>query len=331
MWRVLTRVPLLRGQSFILRLQLAVYLLRALMGIDFYRRVVTDSNVLSVLTLCDAHSNEYVLTKVARSRGIRTATLQHGLVDVSVTPVSSEYMFVWGDAARSELRALGVPDEQIVVVGRPGLDEVLRKSGAQREALRREFTGRYGVAVDKPIVMYFATNWGRDENRGLFSCFAACRDLPLTPVIKLKSNAIADDRKQYHSWLAEFGLPEKVPIITAEPLWDCLNVADVIVTCHSSAAVEALPFGTVVIVLDIYPHMELEATLPHYHDVIVVKSAEELKETLSRLTRDQQYYETARQRALNSSRRFLANSPHGDAAGRIAAYLRAGERSWQCG
>lgn len=323
----LIRLPLIREQGLLFGLQLSVFALRGLALIESYTRWLDRRNVGAILSLSDTHSHEYVITKVAQQQGIPTFTLQHGLVDETTVPVACDVIFAWGESTRRELIDLGVPDERIVVAGRPGLDDDLRRAANESLAIRASFCAKYGLDAGCPVVCYFATNWGPAENRGLIECFSGICDLPISPVVKLKPNSTPADHKLYRRWLDELAGAVHVPIISDEPAANCYAACDVLITCHSAAGVEALPFGTIVILVDLYSYMDLEGTMPHYRDVVVVKSAQELRVIVRRIATEPPFLQALRERTVVASRKYFHNGADGDVGGFIARQIDAASKA----
>jgi hypothetical protein len=274
------------------------------------------------VTLADTHNHEYVVSNVANKNGLETFTLQHGLLDLPDTPVSAKRIFVWGEATKRDLVRLGVPDDKIVVAGRPGLDDELRRYAGDGGRIRGQFCETHGLDPRKLVVTYFATNWAPVENRGLFDCFADICDLDVAPAVKLKSNANPRDIQMYRAWLAESPRTAGVPLIVDETPWRCFQASDVIVTCHSTAGMEALAFETIPVVLEKYPYMDLEGMLPHYGDVVVVRDGAELRALVKRLIDDEQYATDLRMRCDRSYRKHFHNAADWDATRYIAETLK---------
>lgn len=317
-WRLWMGLPELRRQGIGFALQWLVFLLRALARIDAYRRLVTADHVAAVVVLSDVHAHEYTIVSIARLAGVRSATLQHGIVNHADTPVTADTICVWGASTRETLRALNVDDARMAVTGRPAFDEEVERLEGSREAVRGEWRRRYRLP-DGPIVAYFATNFGPEENQLLFDCFAASHASPVAHYVKLKRPPAIGPavRQQYERWIAEKMPTRPVPIVTDEGLADCFAVADVVVTFHSSAGVEALAFGTIVVLLDLFPHINLRSLVYHYDDAVVVRSAEELRAFLDRLA-DPEFLAAQRARARRAGERHFARRTHRTAAQRIA-------------
>ncbi len=322
-FEITARAELVRPRAVLFRPQLWLAAVRTMKLIDFYERALDLKRIAGTVTLSDTHNHEFVVSNVANKNRLQTCTLQHGLMDIPDTPISAKRIFVWGESTREILLRLGVSEDKIDVAGRPGLDDELRRHSADGPEIRAEFCRTYGLTPDRLMVTYFASNWGPEENRGLFDCFADICDLNVSPVVKLKSNAGEAMIQTYQAWLRERKSTARVPIVTAESPWQCFQVSDVVITCHSTVGMEALAFGVIVVLLEKYPYMDLAVMLPHYADAIIVNNGSELRTLVERLVSDRAYADALRKRSRERSRRHFANSIEWDASRHIAHEMRS--------
>jgi len=289
--------------------------------IDGYWNSLSPEN-RSIITLCDAHMHEHAITEVANKKGIKTYTLQHGMVSEYWAPVVSDKIFVWGETAKKELIQLDVPEEKIVVSGRLLFDNKLRDCLSKDLEIRKAFAKKYNLDENKLIVAYFATNWGPEENRGLLETFASILDLDIAPFIKLRPNFGEKEREEHAEWLRQYRGRIDVPMVIEEDIYEIFTAIDVLITCHSGAAVEAMAFNTVSIILDLYDYMKLPDILPHYHDCIVVQSKEELRSSIIPLINNKQELKRRKEIGASNARKYFFIHPDASTSGFIADYIR---------
>lgn len=287
-----------------LLLSMVQSLVRSMQYVDFYRQLLAEGRPKAIVTLCDLHNHEFAVTSVANELGIHTYTLQHGMAPDA--PVISERIFVWGEVSRRELMKLGVAESKIVISGRLQLDNIVNSYLPRKNEVRAAFVEEYGFDPKKPIVVYFATNWGERENRGLFKCFSSILDQDVSILVKLRPNFGEVQRIQYQRWLQEWGA-RRVPIVIEEDIYRIFTACDLLVTCHSGAAVEAMPFETVSVILDIFPEMNLSRLLPHYQDCVVVHSSQELDAFVDRICADPEYLISLKRQSMAKAGEYYAN------------------------
>jgi hypothetical protein len=282
------------------------FILSAYKHIDLYERLLNNTQK-AVVTVCDALMNEHIITSVAKKKGIKTYTLQHGMVGETFVPVVSDYIFVWGDISKNELIELGVPEKKVIVSGKPLLKRKVENCLSRKQEIRRNFTRKYNLNPLSPVVIYFATNWGDKENRGLIKTFSSIMNLEISTIIKLRPGHGEKEKSQYKEWLSEI-VPGINPLfITEEDVFEIFTAVDLLVTSYSGAPVEALAFGTASVILDIYDYMELPKILPHYHDCLIVKDEKSLKQLISRLLDEGGYSETLEEKAKVSAIKYFGN------------------------
>ena len=107
----------------------------------------------AVLTEYDRNSRWSTMVLAARSLGIPTLTLVHGVLNeraVGYTPVLADRVLCWGDLQREQFIEAGERPEQVEVVGCPRLTRELDVTAAQARQ-------RLGLRGDNRVVM-LATN-----------------------------------------------------------------------------------------------------------------------------------------------------------------------------
>ncbi len=296
--------------------------LEGMKSIERYRNILDPEKITSVVTLCDVHMHEHAVAFVANVYGIKTYTLQHGAMGEQYTPVISDKIFVWGEATKRQLVDFGVPEHKIILSGNVILDNKSKALMPARDEIRRKLAHKYGFARDRPIVAYFATNWGPEENKALFEAFSSLLDLELFPIIKLRPNFGESQRAEYNRWLERSGSRDRVPVLLdEEDVFELLAAIDVLVTCHSTAAVEALAFGTVSVVLDLFEYMNLPEVLAHYHDCVVIKSSEELRSFISSIIDNHEELERRKKVSLDRSTKHFKKSEDRSVSRLIADHI----------
>jgi hypothetical protein len=99
----------------------------------------------TVLLATDQHRIGRIASQVARSKGVRSVVLQHGLPQgrVGYLPVVADYVAAWSDGSRAWFLENGTPPEKVIVTGNPRLDGLRAR---QRADLRRS-AGRYELLL----------------------------------------------------------------------------------------------------------------------------------------------------------------------------------------
>jgi hypothetical protein len=317
------RLPHVAGKSMLVKAQIWLAALRTAKLIDAYHDALNPSAIDGVITLCDSHNHEFVLAAVANAKGIKSATLQHGLVGRLHVPVVSRWIFAWGESSKLELVRLGVPEDKIVIAGRPGFDAALRAVAAEAGDPRSQLCDTYGIDSSQPVVSYFTTNLSPTLNRRLVDCFADAFSLALSGFVKLKSNASPRQIAEYREWLAARPETARIPVVTGESPWLCYAASDVVVTSHSTVGAEALAFGAVVVLLDLLPPERLRGMVPFYDDCIVVTSGAEFRDVMRRICEEPGYLDSLKATARQVSVRHLHHSADGDASKFIADFVRS--------
>lgn len=320
-YQLLQRFKVSGSDGLTLKLNGALAFIRGMRLIDSYGRFLTCDSHKAVVTLNDVQFHEYLITNVANQKGISTFTLQHGIVDALHTPVSSDRIFVWGDATKRELIKYKVIDHKVVVSGRPGLDNILREYANRSQNIKREFLEKYNEVRDRLIVTLIAGLRGPTEERELLRCFLSIRKQDVFLVVKLKSGAEVSQTKEYLGWISEFSKGDKVCVFINEDLYEILAVTDILATFASSVAVEALPFSVICILLDLFKNIDLRNSVPHYDDCQVVHNEREFQELIYRIMTDRHYFSLLKEESYKNSKKHFANSVETSASQFIHDYI----------
>lgn len=302
---------------------LAISIMRSILYVKLYEQVLSSVKTKAVVTYCDAHPHEQAITAVAVKKGISTYTNQHGMIGSLYAPVISDKIFVWGDVSKEELVNLGVNQEKIVVVGRVGLASVHPSAAINELFTTTQLSVKYGFPPHKLTISYFATNWGDHENRELFKAFCHILSLPVNILVRPRPGASNQQIAEYHKWLHTFseGSTANVVISNEDSMQEVFEGIDVLVTCHSGAIVDAMPYSVVGVVLDLFEYMNLRDTLPHYQDSIVTHDSKSLFSAINGLLIDHDLLIKLKQQAFKSHEKYQANSYDKPVEQVIAEYI----------
>lgn len=91
-------------------------------------KYLKNNNYELLVSFCDAHGIENMITQIAKEKGIKTATLQHGQYRVlkretenadieSYDNFISDYLLAWGERTTEEFVKAGVDESRILPVG----------------------------------------------------------------------------------------------------------------------------------------------------------------------------------------------------------------------
>ncbi len=191
----------------------------------------------------------------ARAVGTRSLVIQHGApcCRFGFAPLAADAICVWGRSTRSQLLRWGVPDEQILVTGSPYHDQLRARMPTSlrvraKSAVGYRFLLLASVAPRDERPDALALHLTRQSYAGLIraaldgALAAGCREL----VVKLHPRAGRDP-------ILEAALAERpalsVRVVRRVPLEQLLREVDCVLSCGSSAGVDATLTGVPVIQL----------------------------------------------------------------------------------
>lgn len=204
-----------------------------------------------------------ILAVVARSLGIPSLELQHGLEYLGQSSYSkrhsAEYIAVYGQAIQDEFVALGFPRENIPIVGSPRFDAYKKETIAadRKRSLRKGFS----VLCVGTLV---AVESAQDEYDLEDYYVAIARALEKIPgssvVIKLRPGS---SREQfYRSTISRIFARVPHTIAQYESFPELFASTDAVVSYYSTTVLEALQFGMPTVVYSGEPR---EEAMTRYH------------------------------------------------------------------
>ncbi len=210
-----------------------------------------DSFRPSVLVLDeDSTPTARAAVAVAREQGIGSIVLQHGApcVRFGYSPLAADRIGVWGEASRQRFIDWGVPAERIRVTGSPKHDELLHGRPTARPAasagLRVLVLGTLPPSDDRPDSV--ALHLTSESHRGMLrAAFGGLVEVPGAQIV-LKLHPRLASEQVFCDALAEF--PHlNVQIVRGGDLAGMVSDCDVVLSCASSAGLEAAWWGRPVV------------------------------------------------------------------------------------
>lgn len=240
---------------------------------NLYTKLLSE-NIVSVLTLYDAHLHEQVITRVANKKNIITHTLQHGMVNDLWFPIVSDYFFVWNEHTKKICNTkYSVRDSQMIVSGNPFINN---------QEINR-------IKNDVFTVTYIVTNWGEIENIKLFETFLKISNIKnIKMLVKLRPNPPSKMFSSYNSRIKK--LENKNIEIIENDIKEVLSKTDLIVTFNSGVPVDAMPYHIPSILLDIFEYINLDDFAGHYEDCLIVTNEKDYIELVNRIVTNRDYY-----------------------------------------
>lgn len=207
----------------------------------------------------DATPLARIVVAQAARLGIPTIVIQHGVccVRFGFAPLAADVFCAWDEGTRRQLRAWGVAEDRIIVTG-PTRDQL-----GMRRAIRTRRSSELSCASDdRPQrVVLLATMPPRDDRPDaiefhlttrtyaamLHAACAAVSELPNAElIVKLHPRAVTDSLAA--RTLTQF--PHlRHQVVTKVPLADALATADCVLSCVSSAGIDAAVAGLPVVQL----------------------------------------------------------------------------------
>jgi hypothetical protein len=227
--------------------RLAIELVYGSQVLSGFRQLLQNLRPAAIVTEYDRSTRWSCLVLAARSLGIPTFTLQHGVLDeqgVGYVPVVADKIFCWGEISRDVLLNCDVSPERILLGGCPRLTRDF-------EVGRAEGRRKLGLDPNQPMVMLGTAPYAESVRRQLVEVF--CQGMKTIDGISGVVRLHASEKLQ--SYANEI---ERHPGITfcdnhRLPLEDALAAADFVAVHSSGLGSDALVKRRLVIVIDLPP------------------------------------------------------------------------------
>ncbi len=261
----------------------------------------------------DATPLNRALVLAAKSRGIRTTVVQHGVpfVAFGFAPVEADTICAWGETSRQQLVDWGVSRERIVVTGSPAHDAGRLKPRELSAAPRPEqrpprflLLGTMPPQDTRPdVIAYHCTS--RSYEQMLRMALGVLSQYDEATVL-IKPHPRDATRRLWHRLLHDFPALDAL-LLERGTLEQYVGGADCVLACASSSGVEATLHGVPVVQLMPSGSRDLiDAT--EWGMLGSARSAEQLRSLIDRAL----YDPTARPDGLNPS--VIGDSPTSSAA-----------------
>lgn len=246
-----------------------------------YHRLLEDLNPAVIVSDFDRNAKFSGLVLAARSRGIPTVTLLHGVINppYGYVPLLADVACCWGELSRQQLIDMGTDPERLVVTG-------YHRGVQGADTDRREARRRVGVSDDRPLVVWIsnpiAPQMRKIQARTFCQALSAREEV--VPMIRLHPS---EDLETYAEELREFPRVQ-INRAASATVKDILSAADLIVSHNSGLGNDALVAGKPVVVLD-----AIDAPLGNAAPLIEragcprVQSARELEQVVLRVLEDE--------------------------------------------
>jgi hypothetical protein len=209
--------------------------------LEFLRR----SCVSAVLTEYDRNDMSASLVLAARTLGIPTFTLMHGVHNdncLGFYPLLADKLFCWGEDSAKMFMAAGLAPGRIEIGGCPRLTRDLPMSAAEARA-------KIGLDPDMPVVMLATSNFNSKWRLRIAEtfCEAVERIEAVSGVVRLHPK---DEMQLYSELVARF--PAIKFMVNEECTLDvALAATDIVVTYLSGVGSDALVKRRLTVILDV--------------------------------------------------------------------------------
>jgi hypothetical protein len=220
-------------------------------------------NPAVVVHTSDAHPTGYIVSRLAKERGIPTINVQNGVtgnVPFGFLPLSSDLTCCWGEHSRDWMIEWGAPAERIKTVGSPLAYRF------EKELNKTERTKPIAKPGSDNITILVATNdFDRVQNRYmLLAALDVARERPEWTFLFRPHPAETGEVQE--GLLETAGLPNAR--LDTRDLAELCNILDGAIIGHSGIGVDLILAGVPTVyvnfmpVPDYLPYADMDATLP---------------------------------------------------------------------
>jgi hypothetical protein len=207
------------------------------------KRAFDQSRPRAILLATDQHRAGVLVTAEARTLGIPTAVMQHGLPqhDVGYVPVAADRIFTWSERSSAWFRERHTAPNRLTVVGNPAFDTLTSGAATRVSELPKDGAARIILAL---------TPSTKDINTAVVTAAIAALDQLPGAVLTVKLHP-GDGNWQYvRDIVRSRGTLERIEVAHREPISPMIARATVTWLHRSSVALESLAAGVPVVVIE---------------------------------------------------------------------------------
>jgi len=271
-----------------LRLSLSFEFFSTCLYITSINNLLKNIKPKAILSLSDTHSFEYIFTILLNIDHVKSYTLQHGVVGELYFPVTSDFIFCWGDNSSQKLRHLGVPSNKIV------------KSGCV--TLQLSSGNPYILFSNKYVVSLFLTNYSFELTCKHIESLCSLDVDIFTLCVKFRPGDSGNFILKIKNYISTTYDNVDVLFLNDFSSYDVLSFSDFVLSSHSSALVESLLFECIPVILDFDDSLDIPSIFADYKLYPVCTSPADLSLLLNSILSRLSVYDS--NLALIKSREF---------------------------
>jgi hypothetical protein len=207
------------------------------------RRAFDQTQPRAILLASDQHRTGVLVTAEARTLGIPTAVMQHGLTqhDVGYVPVAADRIFTWSQQSSAWFLERHTPPDRLTVVGNPAFDTLTSGAASRISEVARDGAARIILAL---------TPSTKDINTAVVTTALAAIDQLPGAVLTVKLHP-GDGNWQYiRDLVHSSGMQGRIEVAHREPISPMIARSTVTWLHRSSVALESLAAGVPVVVIE---------------------------------------------------------------------------------
>lgn len=211
---------------------------------ELYRMALTEEFLKcyrpkALLVLYDHGISEAGIVTLAQKYGVKTITIQHGLICTEIPgylPIKSDVFACWGESEKTTLISQGADPAQLSVTGFPGFDELWNRGKTEKKAIEKPLRVLIATqGVESSVEWYFALTPTAKIIRAIAEIVSDKKSFEFT--IRLHPNEKLSPQTEELARKAEIKITKGIPL--HRQFEDC----DVVVTQFSTVGLEALFYG----------------------------------------------------------------------------------------
>lgn len=220
------------------------------------KRIISELNPKLIFLSCEYCYSHRELTYMARLMGKRTIALQHGDLnrknyffdDPTVRQILPDITCLFGEEYQRMLLEESVYNPQMLkITGNPRYDVLY---SADKIYSKQKLIAKYKLDPNKKIVLWTTQTHGlalAENHNNINAMYAAMNSIPSAQlVIKLHPN-----EDQNHPLYTENKSYKPIIIRGSEDTYGLINISDVVITRHSTTALEAIAMGRPLVIMNL--------------------------------------------------------------------------------
>ncbi|GEM_PF-3089538 len=255
--------------------------------IEFFKKVISEVNPVSIFVMPDGTDFSTIMCAVARKGGIQTSTTVAAVVAPSIrsiTPHSADLIFSYGEQCNEAFLKMNYDKNRLVLTGNPFFDKIMKIT---KKDAKNNLSKFIAINFESPIILIATGGVDRNESFWMYETIKYANKKNYQVIVKVHPAVELSDYVKIHN------NPDKLSfqIIQNVDILELLAVADIVITDNSTVGLLAILFEKPLMVANLTGKAFLNNRYDEMGVALLATSIKEIESKLNTILTDKDVQE----------------------------------------